>query len=215
MEWIDVIPFFETEKFTKIASLIKQEKLKGKIVLPSSENILKAFSLTPPNNVKVVILGQDPYPNAQHAMGLAFSVPKGTKPIPPSLKNIFHEVCDDFDINHYQNPDLTRWAKQGVLLLNTSLTVIAGQPGSHCDIGWGALTNQVIRFLNEQRNNIVFILWGSHAQQKKMYINADNHLVLTSPHPSPLSAHRGFFGSRPFSQTNEYLFKHNIEPIFW
>jgi uracil-DNA glycosylase len=212
MDWISAVPFFESEKFERIVTFLKEERNNGKTVLPKKENLLRAFALTPFEEVKVVILGQDPYPNEEHACGLAFAVPPNT-PLPKSLVNIYNELKNDVVFN--SGFDLTEWAKQGVLLLNTSLSVVAGNPASHSDIGWGALTNDVIRVLNEERDNLVFILWGKHAQRKAMFIDETKHLVIKSPHPSPLSAHRGFFGSKPFSRTNTYLKEHNIEPIRW
>ena len=218
MDWYDQLEFFNSRKFDRITKRIKDDKARGLEVLPESGNILRAFVETPFDDVKVVILGQDPYPTPGHAMGLAFAVPNHTASLPPSLKNILMELEDDLIMDRAPDPnlpDLTRWARQGVLLLNTTLTVVAGQPASHSGIGWQALTNDVLRLLNEEKENLVFILWGNHARKKGMFIDTSKHLVIESPHPSPLSAYRGFFGSRPFSRTNKYLEEHGIEPIVW
>lgn len=165
-------------------------------------------------DVKVVILGQDPYHGPNQANGLSFSVQKGIA-LPPSLRNIFHELHTDLGIPAPRHGDLTKWATQGVLLLNSVLTVEAGQPTSHQKQGWEAFTDEVIDVLNEQREHIVFILWGAYAQRKGQRINRDKHLVLTAAHPSPLAANRGGFGCKVFSKTNQYLKQHGIEPIDW
>lgn len=214
MEWLEAIEFFSSDRFKRIAEYLKQEREAGKEIFPPRSSILRAFALTPPDKVKVVILGQDPYPTRGHAHGLAFSVEPDVRPLPKSLQNIFRELQDDTG-GRRETGDLTEWASQGVLLLNTALTVIGGSPGSHSTIGWGTLTNEVIRYLNEHCEHIVFILWGKHAQQKAIYIDESKHLIIRSPHPSPLSAYRGFFGSRPFSRANKYLTDHNKEPIEW
>lgn len=213
MLWSD-LPFFNSAEYKNIASFIKQERESGKSVLPPCKLILNALAHTPLDDVKVVILGQDPYPTKTHAMGLAFSVPKDVKPLPKSLQNIFKELKDDLGIIRTSG-DLTNWAKQGVLLLNTSLTVVEGQPNSHKEIGWEKLTTEIIKVLNEQRNYVVFILWGQNAINKSLFIDEKKHTVLCSPHPSPLSASRGFFGSKPFSKANKYLIDHQITPIWW
>lgn len=179
-------------------------------VFPPREDIMKAFLLTPLDKVKVVILGQDPYHEEGQAMGLSFSVHKD-KPLPKSLINIYKELYDDLGIIPAKTGDLTHWACQGVLLLNTILTVRKGDALSHNMIGWETFTNEVIKTLNEQKQKIVFILWGSYAISKKALLNNPNHLILTSPHPSPLSAYRGFFGSKPFSKTNKYLYPDVID----
>lgn len=179
-------------------------------VFPPREDIMKAFLLTPLDKVKVVILGQDPYHEEGQAMGLSFSVHKD-KPLPKSLINIYKELYDDLGIIPAKNGDLTSWAKQGVLLLNTILTVEKGNALSHNMIGWERFTNEVIKTLNEQNQKIVFILWGSYAISKRTLLNNPNHLIITSPHPSPLSAYRGFFGSKPFSRTNDYLYPNIID----
>lgn len=214
MEWLDAIKFFRSEKFKKVTEFLKEERQNGKNILPPRPSILRAFALTPPDNVKVVILGQDPYPTKGHAHGLAFSVEPDVFPLPKSLQNIFKELEDDVGSVH-ENGELTSWAEQGVLLLNTSLTVVEGSPNSHSYVGWGVLANEVLRFLNEYHENLVFILWGKLAQNKGTYIDESKHLVIKTPHPSPLSAHRGFFGSNPFSSTNKYLMEHGKEPIEW
>lgn len=206
--------FFESGRFGKIARFIEEEKRKGKSILPTSRNILRALSSTPPDEVRVVILGQDPYPTKGHANGLCFSVNAGVTKLPKSLINIFSELKDDLGIIK-ETGDLGEWALQGVLLLNSSLTVVEGEPGSHSGIGWEGLSLDVIRYLNENSSNIVYILWGKHAQEKEMYIDAENNLILKAPHPSPRSAYRGFFGSKPFSQTNKYLEEVGKRPISW
>ncbi|WP_169777377.1 uracil-DNA glycosylase [Campylobacter mucosalis] len=195
---------------------IKQNLLEAKrtgIVYPPSNLIFNAFNLTPFNSVKVVILGQDPYHGANQAMGLSFSVPKGVK-IPPSLVNIYKEIYDDLGIKEPNSGDLTYWAKQGVLLLNTTLSVSAGAANSHAHFGWQTFTDAVIKILNQKRENIVFLLWGNPAKAKIPLINQSKHLILAAAHPSPL-ARGAFFGSRHFSKTNEYLVKCGKTPIDW
>lgn len=188
---------------------------KDEAIYPPANLMFNAFDLTPLSKVKVVILGQDPYHKAGQAMGLSFSVPKAI-PKPPSLNNVLKEMADDIGIPPSKHGDLTYWAKQGVLLLNSSLSVLEATPNSHKDIGWEQFTDAVIDVVNEQTENTVFILWGSHAQKKGKYINTDKHLILTAVHPSPLAANRGgFFGSKPFSKTNEYLIQHGKTPIDW
>ncbi len=184
-------------------------------VYPPACKIFAAFDQCPFNMVKVVIIGQDPYHGPNQANGLCFSVNSGV-PLPPSLLNIFKEIKDDIGLPEVPTDgDLSRWAKQGVLLLNATLTVDAHSPASHQGKGWERFTDEVIMRLNSERNNIVFILWGSYAIKKGAFIDRQRHLVLTSAHPSPLSAYRGFFGSKPFSRTNQYLIDHNISPINW
>lgn len=198
-----------------LREFLKQQYQAGKTVYPPASQMFNAFDLTPLSNVKVVILGQDPYHGAGQAMGLAFSVPK-TIPKPPSLNNVLKEMADDIGTTYSRHGDLTYWAKQGVLLLNTSLTVEAGQAGSHQGKGWEQFTDAVIDVVNEHLEHVVFILWGSKAKQKGKYINTDKHLVLTATHPSPLGANRGgFFGTRPFSKTNDYLRQYDKTPIDW
>ncbi|MGN0481674.1 MAG: uracil-DNA glycosylase [Lachnospiraceae bacterium] len=183
-------------------------------VFPPADDIFNAFEFTPLSEVKVVILGQDPYHNVGQAHGLCFSV-KPDVEIPPSLVNIYKELQDDCGCYIPNNGFLTKWAKQGVLMLNTVLTVRAHEANSHRGIGWEEFTDAAIRILNRQDRPIVFILWGSPAQKKKAMLNNPKHLILMAPHPSPLSAYRGFFGSKPFSKTNEFLTANNLEPIDW
>jgi uracil-DNA glycosylase len=191
-----------------------QKEYRNYCVYPKADDIFSAFHLTPLHQVKVVILGQDPYHNEGQAHGLCFSVQEGVD-IPPSLANIYQELESDLGIQPPHHGCLVSWARQGVLLLNTVLTVRAHQAGSHQGMGWEEFTNRVIEVLNEQNRPIVFILWGRPAQQKKAMLNNPNHLILEAPHPSPLSAYRGFFGSRPFSRTNQFLTNHGVEPIDW
>ena len=183
-------------------------------VFPAADDIFNAFQFTPLSEVKVVIFGQDPYHNVGQAHGLCFSV-KPDVDIPPSLVNIYQELQADLGCYIPNNGYLEKWARQGVLLLNTVLTVRAHQANSHRGIGWEQFTDAAIRVLNEQDRPIVFILWGRPAQQKKAMLNNPKHLILEAPHPSPLSAYRGFFGSRPFSKTNQFLQSHGIGPIDW
>lgn len=179
---------------------------------PKKNNIFKSLSLTPYKDTKVVILGQDPYHQENQAMGLAFSVPKGTK-IPPSLQNIFKELADDLKIDKPKNGDLSKWARQGVLLMNTIWTVRHGQALSHKDKGWERFSDYLLTLLNEKKEAIVFVLWGSHARKKKALITNEKHLIIENVHPSPLSSYRGFFGSKPFSQINNFLIQENQIPI--
>ncbi len=212
---ISLAPFLLSPQMDNLRDFLFQEKQAQKIIYPPSKQIFSALNITPLANVKVVILGQDPYHGPNQANGLSFSVQKGI-PLPPSLRNIFHELHTDLGIPAPRHGDLTKWAKQGVLLLNSVLTVEAGQPTSHQKQGWEAFTDEVIDVLNEQREHIVFILWGAYAQRKGQRINRDKHLVLTAAHPSPLAANRGgFFGCKVFSKTNQYLKQHGIEPIDW
>lgn len=212
-DWLN-LDFFKSSQFEKIANFLADERKHGKNVLPERRRILRALVNTPPDQVKVVILGQDPYPTKGHANGLCFSVNPGVTPLPKSLVNIFHELKDDLGITKTSG-DLSEWSEQGVLLLNTTLTVVEGQPNSHSGIGWEVLSTEVIRHLAEQHDKIVYILWGKHAQRKEMYINPEINKIIKSPHPSPLSAYRGFFGSKPFSQTNKYLVEMGKQPIDW
>lgn len=201
--------------FQNILHRVKAERQAGKIIYPPATDVFNAFKATEFDQVKVVILGQDPYHGANQAHGLSFSV-RPDIAIPPSLVNIYKELATD--IEGFQIPKhgyLQPWAEQGVLLLNTVLTVRAGQAHSHADFGWETFTDHVIHVLNQQREHVVFLLWGSHAQKKGAMIDRHKHLVLTAPHPSPLSAHRGFFGCRHFSQTNAYLEQHHLTPIQW
>lgn len=184
-----------------------------KTIYPPKEKIYECFSLTPLDKVKAVIIGQDPYYNQNQAHGLAFSVK--TKKIPPSLKNIFKELKTDLNIDVNQTGDLTPWAKQGVLLLNTILTVEEKKPLSHKNMGWETFTEEVIKELNKIDRPLVYILWGNQAKAYQRLLNNPNHLIITSPHPSPLSAYHGFFNSKPFSKTNEYLETKKVKPIDW
>jgi uracil-DNA glycosylase len=205
---------FKKPYFKNITEHLKTEKAQGKVIYPPGPMIFNAFDKTTFDKVKVVILGQDPYHGPKQAMGLSFSVPKGI-PEPPSLVNIFKELQDDVGIPIPKDGDLTPWALQGVLLLNASLTVRAGEPMSHSKIGWHTFTNCVIRTLSEKKEHIVFLLWGKFAQEKVELINLKKHHVLKAAHPSPLSVHNGFFGCRHFSKTNSYLMKQNLDPIDW
>jgi uracil-DNA glycosylase len=190
------------------------EEKKHHTIFPQGSHIFNAFNSTPFENVKAVILGQDPYHGAGQAHGLSFSVQQGVA-LPPSLHNIFKELVSDIGCEYPQSGDLSHWAAQGVLLLNTLLTVRAGEPFSHKERGWEHFTDQVIRTLSDRREHIVFILWGAPAGKKAALIDASKHLILKAPHPSPLSSYRGFFGSKPFSQTNDYLRHYGIAPIEW
>lgn len=190
------------------------EEQKRYSIFPQSKNIFNAFNSSPFESVKVVILGQDPYHGAGQAHGLSFSVQAGVAS-PPSLQNIFKELVDDIGCPFPKSGDLSHWAQQGVLLLNTLLTVRQGEPFSHKDRGWERFTDQVIRTLSQQREHLVFILWGAPAGKKSILIDETKHLILKAPHPSPLSSYRGFFGSKPFSKTNTYLLEHGMTPIDW
>ena len=203
---------YEKNYFKNIAMFINKE-YKEKIVYPPKIDILRALKLTDYNDVKVVILGQDPYHGENEANGLSFSVNEGIK-LPPSLKNIYKELYDDLGITKTTG-DLTSWANQGVLLLNSVLTVLKDTPTSHSKIGWQEYTDAIIKKLNEREKPIVFILWGNYARSKKNLITNKRHYIIESPHPSPFSANSGFFGSRPFSKTNEFLKKNNIKEIEW
>ena len=204
---------WEKEYFRRLVVFVKTEYATTTVFPPGGE-IFAAFNATPFDKVKVVILGQDPYHDVNQANGLCFSVRDGV-PFPPSLLNIFKEIHDDLGNPIPDSGDLSRWARQGVLLLNSTLTVRAHSAGSHQNRGWEQFTDEVIMRLACDREHIVFILWGSYAIKKGAFINRMRHLVLTSPHPSPLSAYRGFFGNRHFSRANEYLVSHGIEPIEW
>jgi uracil-DNA glycosylase len=190
------------------------EEKKNYTIFPQVSNIFNAFNFTPFESVKVVILGQDPYHGAAQAHGLSFSVQQGV-PLPPSLQNIFKELVSDIGCEYPKSGDLSHWAHEGVLLLNTLLTVRSGEPFSHKERGWERFSDQVIRTLSDQREHIVFILWGAPAGKKASLIDETKHLILKAPHPSPLSSYRGFFGSKPFSQANGYLRAQGIEPIQW
>lgn len=207
--------FLLSPKMDELKAFLVEEKKADKIIYPPNHLIFNALNTTPLDRVKVVILGQDPYHGPNQAHGLSFSVQKGVA-LPPSLRNIFHELHADVGVERPKHGDLTHWAEQGVLLLNAVLTVEAGQPTSHQKRGWEEFTDHVIDALNEQREHIVFILWGAYAQRKGQRINQDKHLVLKAAHPSPLAANRGgFFGCKVFSKSNNYLKQHGIEPIDW
>ena len=202
-----------SERHTELQQFIAHERLVS-TVFPPAQDVYAALELTPFESTKVVVLGQDPYHGLGQAHGLSFSV-RGNTPIPPSLRNIFQELFTDVAIQREQNGDLTGWARQGVLLLNTSLTVREGEPGSHKNRGWEHITDTVMNALNEKPTRVVFVLWGAHARNKKTLITQAHHVVIESAHPSPLSAHRGFFGSKPFSQINSALEEAGLSPIKW
>lgn len=206
-------PEFDKPYFSQIARHIKTEKKQGKIIYPKGSDIFKAFNDAPFSEVKVVLLGQDPYHGPGQAHGLCFSVPEGIKP-PPSLVNIYKEMQDDLGVPPSPHGNLTAWARQGVFLLNSILTVRANEPASHSKIGWMQFTDEVIRLLSTHKNNLVFILWGQFARNKKILIDTSRHLVLEAAHPSPFSVTK-FLGCRHFSQTNDYLLQNGKDPINW
>lgn len=213
-DWLEPLkPEFSKPYYKALYERVKEEYSKYQ-VFPPSDDIFNAFELTPLKEVKVVIIGQDPYHNVGQAHGLCFSV-KPDVEVPPSLVNIYKELQDDCGCYIPNNGYLTKWAKQGVLMLNTVLTVRAHEANSHRGIGWEEFTDAAINVLNKQDRPIVFILWGAPAQKKKAMLNNPKHLILMAPHPSPLSAYRGFFGSKPFSKTNDFLKANNIAPIDW
>ena len=202
-----------SQRHIELQRFIAHERLES-TVFPPAQDVYAALDLTSFESTKVLILGQDPYHGNGQAHGLSFSVRSNT-PIPPSLRNIFKELFTDVAIQREQNGDLTGWARQGVLLLNTTLTVREGEPGSHQERGWQHITDTVISALNEKPTRVVFVLWGAHARAKKTLITQTHHVVIESVHPSPLSAHRGFFGSRPFSRINSALEEAGLSPIDW
>ena len=204
---------WKSEGFKKFLNIIKNE-YDTKIIYPPKNYIFEALKRTPYENVKVVIMGQDPYHGEHEAHGLSFSVQKGIK-LPPSLRNIYKELEYDLNIKPSKDGDLSKWADEGVLLLNSVLTVEKDKAASHRNLGWERLTDYIIRILNEKEEPVVFILWGNFAKEKKKYITNKNHLIIESAHPSPFSARCGFFGSKPFSKTNNFLISHNIKPIDW
>lgn len=204
---------FQQDYFKELASFVRDEYSNGKVFPPGKE-IFNAFWHCPINKVKVVILGQDPYHGPGQAHGLSFSVKPGI-PFPPSLLNIFKEIKSDLGKDMPPNGDLTRWADQGVFLLNATLTVKETLAGSHQNKGWEQFTDEVIREINESQPHVVFMLWGAYAQKKAVLIDESKHLILKAPHPSPLSAHRGFLGCKHFSQANSYLISKGIDPIEW
>ena len=213
-EWLAPLsPEFKEPYYARLYKTLKEEYSTRRIY-PPAEDLFRAFDLTPLSQVKAVILGQDPYHGYGQAMGLCFSVRPGVE-VPPSLVNIYQELHDDCGCYIPNNGCLTKWARQGVLLLNTVLTVRAHQANSHRGIGWEEFTDAAIRVLNQQDRPIVFLLWGRPAQMKKEMLNNPRHLILEAPHPSPLSAFRGFFGCRHFSRTNAFLEKNGVEPIDW
>lgn len=205
---------FEKEYFKKLTTQVREAYLSREPVYPTPKLVFNAFTHTPVSEVKVVILGQDPYHGPDQAHGLSFSVPEGVA-IPPSLRNIYKEIESDIGITPPPSGNLERWATQGVLLLNSTLTVRGGAAGSHQQFGWEQFTDAVIQLISEKREHVVFMLWGAFAQSKAAYIDESKHLILKAPHPSPLSAHRGFFGSKHFSQANAYLTEHDTKPIEW
>ncbi|MEO0367274.1 MAG: uracil-DNA glycosylase [Pseudomonadota bacterium] len=213
--WLELLkPQFEQPYMKNLSQFLRDEKMKGKVIYPAGADIFAAFAATPLEQVKVVILGQDPYHGVDQAHGLCFSVNKGV-PIPPSLRNIYQEL--NTDLGHPPPPSgfLLDWAKEGVLLLNSVLTVQAHQAASHQGKGWEQFTDAVIEVVNRNCEHVVFMLWGSYAHKKGANIDLQRHLVLKAPHPSPLSAHRGFFGCRHFSKANAYLESHGRVPIRW
>lgn len=213
-EWDNLLaPLFANEKYINIRNFLKKE-YSEQTIYPDMHDIFNCFALTDYSSVKAVILGQDPYHGYGQAHGLCFSVKKGVK-LPPSLNNIFTELKSDIGANVGADGDLTKWAERGVLLLNTVLTVREGNPNSHKDCGWQWFTDEVIKLLNEREKPIVFILWGANARSKKKFIDTSRHFIVESAHPSPLSSWQGFFGSKPFSKTNELLISVGVDPIDW
>jgi uracil-DNA glycosylase len=213
-DWQQILAPEPAKPYFKALNETVNSRYKSQTVYPVSGAIFKAFDLCPFADIRVVILGQDPYHGKDQAQGLSFSVPDGMK-LPPSLRNIFKELASDLGVTPRISGDLTPWAKQGVLLLNATLTVEDAQPGSHQGLGWEIFTDEVIKTISQEKNHVVFLLWGKFAAAKKSLIDESKHLVLTAPHPSPFSAYTGFFGSKPFSQTNEYLKTKGKKPISW
>lgn len=213
--WTKHIPLIQNGDAEALRRRVLKMRKKTRI-FPPDDMVFRALELVGMDAVRVVILGQDPYHGKGQAHGLAFSVPEGVK-APPSLRNIFKEMAGDLGRPElqYRSTDLGDWAGQGVLLLNATLTVEESKPGSHKSLGWSDLTDQIIRELSMKRNQLVFLLWGSHAQAKASLISKDSHLILSAPHPSPLSAYRGFFGCRHFSKANTFLVQHGYESILW
>ena len=204
---------FEKPYMIELKKFLIEEK-KHYTIYPAGKNIFNAYNTTSFDDVKVVIIGQDPYHGPNQAHGLCFSVLNGV-PFPPSLQNIFKELVDDIGCEYPKTSELTSWAKQGVFLINAVLSVRAGQANSHRDKGWEKFTDATIKAISEKKENVVFILWGRPAQQKEKLIDSSKHFIIKAPHPSPLSAYRGFFGSKPFSKTNAYLLSHGLDPIQW
>lgn len=206
--------YFDTEVFKQLSTFVRKEYVSKK-VYPNPKNIFKAFWLTPFDHVKVVILGQDPYHGVGQAEGLSFSVPHGVR-VPPSLQNIYKEIESDLGIKKdFSDGTLEKWAKQGVFLLNAILTVVANTPASHQKRGWEEFTDTVITKISDEKEHVVFMLWGNYARSKKILIDQSKHLVLEAPHPSPFSAHSGFLGCKHFSLCNKYLEENNMPPIVW
>ena len=210
----DFLEIEEKKEYYKKLQDFLDEAYNQRTIFPPRHQIFAAFDHTPFEKVKVVILGQDPYHGINQANGLAFSVQKEQK-IPPSLKNMYTELCDDLGCSIPKHGDLTYWANEGVLLLNTVLSVEAHQANSHAKKGWEIFTQNVIEYLNQNYDSIVYILWGGQAQKKVKLIDQNKNFIITSPHPSPLSCYRGFYGSKPYSKTNEYLIQNGLEPIDW
>lgn len=206
---------FDQPYMQALQAFLSAEQAQGKTLYPPAEQIFSAFHLAPLKSIKVVILGQDPYHGPGQAHGLSFSVPSGIKKLPPSLKNIYKELNSDLGLPIATTGDLSPWAQQGVLLLNAMLTVEQKNAGSHQKQGWEVFTNRVIELVSEYCENVVFVLWGAYAQKKEMLIDTNKHCVLKGIHPSPLSAHRGFFGSKPFSHINQYLKDNGCAVIDW
>ena len=213
--WLEILKEeFDKEYMKNIKNFLIEEIQKGKIIYPNPKNIFRAFEKTPFSEVKVVILGQDPYHGPGQAQGFCFSVNEGTR-LPPSLQNIYKELNQSLQIHIAKNGDLTKWTEQGVLLLNAILTVEGWKPASHSKIGWEDFTDVVIQKISEQKENIIFLLWGAFAQSKEKLIDTSKHFILKTTHPSPFSAHRGFLGSNCFKETNEILEKIGKTPIDW
>lgn len=215
LTWSDLLA---TEKkkpyFKAILEFLKKQYQQGKIIYPAKADIFNALKYTPFDNVKVVIIGQDPYHGPNQAHGLCFSVKQGVRP-PPSLKNIYKELHEDVGFDIPDHGYLEKWTKQGVLLLNTSLSVEANKPQSHAKIGWQQFTDKIIECLNQHEKPIIYLLWGAHAQSKRQLIDTNKHYILATTHPSPLSAHRGFLGCKHFSRTNDLLVHNGCQPIDW
>ena len=215
LTWPQILGLEKKKAYFKgILAQVERERSLGKTVFPKKADIFRAFEYTPYADIKVVILGQDPYHGDDQAHGLSFSVQKPV-PKPPSLQNIFKELKSDLGITPPDHGDLTGWAKQGVLLLNASLTVLAGTPQSHSKLGWQTFTDHVIECVNDHPEPIVFLLWGASAGRKAELLDAERHLILQAPHPSPLSCHRGFLGCKHFSQANDFLTQNERKPIAW
>ena len=214
-QWLTLLQQELDKKYMKqLLYFLQQQRQTGKTIYPTEKNIYTAFNQSPFEKIKVVILGQDPYHKPEQAHGLAFSVPHHVK-IPPSLLNIYRELHTDLGLGVPSHGNLLPWAQQGVFLLNTTLSVEKGKAGSHQNQGWQQFTDYTIQKLNEQRKNLVFMLWGHHAQKKGNFINEKKHLILKTSHPSPLSSYRGFLGCQHFSKSNKYLIEHHITPINW